>query len=163
MSGRLFAKVDFDAPPEEISDTILAGESEANLETSLAAHQADPHVLMHRPVVDLDISHEYRESSKPGHAHLLLNIDIPWEKHLQWLELSAELGIVEQGWVKAAKARGFACIRKKGVKKTKAQMEKKNYNYGQPKTEKAAFDALFKLATPKMKKKVDTYALPSPF
>lgn len=135
MIGRLFAKADFDkdSPVYDPSETEFVSESEANLETSIAASQSNPHVVMHRPVIDLDVPHEYRESSTPGHAHLLLDIDIPWEKYLQWLELSAELGIVQSGWVKASKVRRFTSIRKKGVKKTKKQKENSNYNsYPEP-------------------------------
>ena len=52
---------------------------------------------------------------------------------MQWLELSAELGIIQKGWVDAAKVRGYTTLRKFGVKKTPEQMKKKSkYTYGAP-------------------------------
>lgn len=117
MSGRLFALVDFDKPYEEADYIQFSTESVGNVETSISSHQPNPNIILHKPQLDLDISNEYRHSSTPGHGHLQIDVEIPWEKYVQWLELSAELGIVQHGWVKASKKRGFTALRKPGVKK----------------------------------------------
>jgi hypothetical protein len=117
----MFAHADLDKNADYgvTPGTKLCAEPEANLVTSLAIPQNDPNVLMHKPQLDLDVPHQYRPSSTKGNGHLLIDVPVPWEKYVQWLELSAEIGIIQTGWVNAAKVRGFTSLRKEGVKKTK--------------------------------------------
>lgn len=120
MSGRLFAYAkNLDAPSNygEFEEAQICSEEEANLEISISTSQHNPHVVMHKPQLDLDVPHGYRGSSTFGNGHLLIDVDVPWDLYVKWLELSAQIGIIEQGWVKAAKARGYTSLRKKGVKK----------------------------------------------
>lgn len=117
----MFAHANLDAKYGEPDDChFTTGGEEANLVTSVSTHQPSPHLILHKPQMDIDIPHSYTPSSSPGKGHLSLDIEVPWDKYVQWLDLSAELGIIEEGWVNAAKSRGYTTLRKPGVKKTKS-------------------------------------------
>ena len=120
MSGRLYGIANLDQDGYGTDESFkFSSELEANIETSISTHQPNPNMVLHKPQLDLDSPHQYVYSTTPGHGHLKFENEVPWDKYLQWLELSAEIGLIEPGWVKAAKSRGFTSLRKVGVKKTK--------------------------------------------
>jgi hypothetical protein len=123
VSGRMFAHANLDAAYGEDDECKFAPEGKANLVTSVSALQPSPHTVLHKPQLDLDIPSSYHYSSTPGHAHLQVDVEVPWSKYLQWLQLSADLGIIQQGWVNASKKRGYTTLRLPHVKKTEAQMK----------------------------------------
>ena len=124
MSGRMFAHANLEAKEYGQEDGCkFAPEDQANLITSVSTHQPDPHTVLHMPQMDIDIPHSYTPSSTPGKGHLALGVEVPWDKYVQWLVLSAELGIIGEGWVDAAKSRGFTTLRKPGVKKTNSSIK----------------------------------------
>lgn len=152
MSGRMFAHANLDAAYGEPDECKFAPEDEANLVTSVSSHQPNPHTVLHKPQLDLDVPNQYLYSTTPGHAHLSVEVDVPWDKYVKWLELSAELGIIEHGWVKAAKARGYTTLRRPHIKKTAAQKKKNGYNitptYPEVQLNDPFSDSVFSLPNP---------------
>jgi hypothetical protein len=65
----------------------------------------------HKPVLDLDVPHFYCESTTPGHGHLIIDVEVSWLKYLKLLEALEDCGILEPGYVSAAKARGESWMR----------------------------------------------------
>lgn len=65
----------------------------------------------HRVLMDIDVPHAYVPSTTQGHAHLIFDVDIPWDKYLHLLKVLADCGVIEPGYYKAAKARGEAWLR----------------------------------------------------
>ena len=52
----------------------------------------------HAILLDLDCKHEYRESSTPGHGHLVIEPNgsgIEWYEYRKLLELLTQLGVIE--------------------------------------------------------------------
>lgn len=66
---------------------------------------------MHKPVLDLDVPHFYTESSTPGHGHLIIDKHVPWNKYLKLLEVLEDCGILEPGYVAAARNRRESWMR----------------------------------------------------
>ena len=127
----MFAHANLDAGYGDDDECKFTGEQEANLVTSVSNSQPSPHTVLHKPQLDLDVPNHYLHSSTPGHGHLSIDVDVPWNKYIQWLELSAELGIIQKGWVNAAKKRGYTTLRLPHIKKTEEQ-KKKKYPYPAP-------------------------------
>ena len=76
---------------------------------------------MHKPVLDLDFPAKLLDSSTPGHHHLLIDKEMSWEQYVKMLDVLAEVGILQQGYVNASKERKFTCVRLPWVKKTDIQ------------------------------------------
>lgn len=72
---------------------------------------------MHKPVLDIDIPHQYYESSTEGHGHLYFDIDLTWDAYREILEVLAKHGIIGPGYLKASIARGYTAVRLPWVKK----------------------------------------------
>jgi len=47
-----------------------------------------------------------------GHYHLYLDKRLTWKQYEKLLEVMAEVGILEKGYVQAAKAQGMTLVRK---------------------------------------------------
>lgn len=73
---------------------------------------------IHYPVIDVDLPCLFVPSTTPGHGHLYIDHPLRWVDFVRLLELLAELGIVEQGYVEACKREGFASVRLPWIKKT---------------------------------------------
>lgn len=56
-------------------------------------------------------------STTEGHQHLILGVDLPWEKYIKLLAILATCGIIEQGYANASIAKGYTGIRPPWVKK----------------------------------------------
>lgn len=56
-------------------------------------------------------------SSTQAHYHLILAIDMPWNKYSDFLTQLSAVGVIESGYDKGAKARGFSAIRPPWVHK----------------------------------------------
>ena len=74
---------------------------------------------MHKPVLDIDIPIWARESTTPGHWHLIIDKELTETEYFRLLDVLAEVGIVEKPFVNAAKSRGASWIRVPWVKKKK--------------------------------------------
>lgn len=81
------------------------------------------------PIVDLDFPHEYVPSTNEGHAHLYLNVEIPYWR---WVILNWGLymgGVIEKGYFIWSLRRGGNFVRRRHIKKTTDE-EKVMYTYG---------------------------------
>lgn len=97
---------------EGLSDTEIAPDpAAANLIGSLCTNGR------HAPVLDLDFPAQLVASSTPGHFHLYLDTQLTTEQYFKLLDVLAEVGILEAGFVDASKYRGASMVRKPGVLK----------------------------------------------
>lgn len=72
---------------------------------------------VHRLVLDLDGPHQYYESTTPGHGHLYLDNDLSWEACVEIMDVLAKHGILQEGYAKASKARGYSAVRLPWIRK----------------------------------------------
>lgn len=118
LAGQMLAVVDFDAADEDYGKPVkkaTAGDS-ANVITS----KVDLDVAgttVHKPVLDIDLPAKLVPSTTPGHFHLFIDKAMTWEKYARLLDVLADVGIVEPGYVSASKQRGFTAARLPWVKK----------------------------------------------
>lgn len=70
-------------------------------------------------VINIEIGCDYAliPSSTPGHHHLILDVNLPWQKYNRLLQLSADTGIIEPGYAKASVRRKFSAIRPPWIRK----------------------------------------------
>jgi hypothetical protein len=66
---------------------------------------------LHRPVLDIDLGAQLLPSTTPGHYHLLIDRPMIWSRYLDLLDALVKAGIVEPGYVQAARARGHTAVR----------------------------------------------------
>lgn len=71
----------------------------------------------HKPVLDIDMPVKIFESTTPGHFHLFIDKEMSWEDYCKLMNVMAEVGILEQGYVKASIARQYSAIRLPWIKK----------------------------------------------
>lgn len=84
-----------------------------NLVTSLV----DTEERLHMPTLDIDIPAVLIPSSTQDHFHLYFDVEMTEEQYFKLLDVLAEVGIVEEGYVEASKKRGFSSLRLPGAKK----------------------------------------------
>lgn len=95
---------------------LLSEFAENKLIATLAEYQIAANIKWHHPPTGDLVLHTNRDlalidSSTPGHKHLILALDMPWDKYSDLLNLLAASGIVEKGYAKGSQARGFSGIR----------------------------------------------------
>lgn len=126
LLGKLVChKVDFEHEHYEGNDHSPAPLSHADVVSSVVAHAPGQTMIesllgddKHIVVVDIDHPAHLVESTTPGHHHLYVEIPpVSTEAYFRWLEASAEIGLIEPGYVSAFKARGFTCVRLPWVQK----------------------------------------------
>lgn len=71
----------------------------------------------HAVLLDLDVPAFLIPSSTPGHSHLYINKALEQDKYFKLLDVLAECGILEQGYVDASKSQGGTFLRLPWVKK----------------------------------------------
>lgn len=102
-------------------ERIEANPSEGALVASSQTDRKDPFSVpeepYHRPVLDIDIPARLLPSSTPGHHHLYLDIDVPWDKYEALLKALADARVIEEGYVLAALERKATFVRLPWVKK----------------------------------------------
>jgi hypothetical protein len=91
-----------------------ASKEDANLISSLCSDG------MHRPVIDIDVPVRYVPSSTDGHGHLYVDVPMTWEQYQGMLAALSDVGLVQEGYVRAALARGATFVRPPWVKKPAA-------------------------------------------
>ena len=72
---------------------------------------------LHYPTLDLDVVHDYRPSSTPGHAHLLIDVGVPEAAYRRLLDALVECGIVERGYASQMDRRGYTALRQPWARK----------------------------------------------
>lgn len=98
-------------PGHEISTDI----NEAHVITSQTAGDAD----MHRPILDIDFPAALIPSTTPGHFHLYLDKEIPWNTYADLIDALAHAGIIERGYADASVARAYTSVRLPWIRKKK--------------------------------------------
>jgi len=80
----------------------------------------------HKPVLDIDMPVKIFPSSTEGHFHLFIDKEMSWEDYCKLMNVMAEVGILEQGYVNASIARGCSAVRLPWIKKEGLEEVKKN-------------------------------------
>lgn len=99
------------AAGHEFTDDI----DKADVITSIAGGGRDAH----RPVLDIDLPVAVIPSSTPGHSHLYLDKEMPWDTYQELLRALEAAGIVEPGYVSASIERQYTSVRLPWIRKTK--------------------------------------------
>lgn len=77
----------------------------------------------HKPCIDLDLDCALVPSKTPGHYHLYINHDVQWEDYLNLLSAMNRCGIVQQGFLEAARYRKYtACRVPKNIQKEESDI-----------------------------------------
>jgi hypothetical protein len=92
-------------------DAVTTSEQEANIVTSYLGGE------LHAPVLDIDFGAQLIPSSTPGHFHLYFEKAMTWDNYAGLLRALGNVGILEEGYVKASLRRGYSSVRKPGVYK----------------------------------------------
>lgn len=71
----------------------------------------------HALLIDIDQPAWLIPSSTGGHGHLYVDLEIPDDALWRFLDAAAEIGLVEEGYVGACKARGMTSLRAPWVEK----------------------------------------------
>lgn len=102
---------DYDNPANELAEPhpLLGGPNVVGSLSKDGTH--------HLPCIDVDVPAKLVPSSTPGHHHLYIDVPMSWHDYCDLLDVMARCGIVEEGYVAAAKARGQTSCRLPGVRK----------------------------------------------
>lgn len=73
--------------------------------------------VKHKLLVDIDYPVLAIDSSTPGHSHLYIDKELTWDQVQRVLDVLAEVGLVEEGYVAASKRRGVTHLRVPWLKK----------------------------------------------
>ena len=105
--------------------TYVLGKNDAGVET----RRPEPDVTdcdivsslmpdgMHAPCIDIDVPVTVAPSSTPGHGHLYIDVPMTWADYERLLTVMAEVGIVEEGYLRASLTRKATHLRLPWVKK----------------------------------------------
>lgn len=72
---------------------------------------------LHIPMLDIDMPAMLLRSSTRNHYHLYIDKPMTWENYVKLLDVMAEVGILESGYVAVAKKRGRTQLRTPWTKK----------------------------------------------
>lgn len=108
-------QTDSDQIPELYVDALEeAPLDQANLVVSrFAGGGIETHALL----LDLDVEHEYWESSTPGHGHLLVNLKLTRQEWQRVMQVLRDVGVISPGYHDHSQRRGFASLRLPWIKK----------------------------------------------
>jgi hypothetical protein len=91
---------------------------EADLISSIVRDEMNPFnsphpwPAIHKPVIDIDgINMLLEPSGTAGNFHLYIDHEIEWPKYLKLLEAMTDCGLVQPGYLEAAKRRGYTSVR----------------------------------------------------
>lgn len=131
---RVLREVDFvgkkklDAAGDEYqtyAEPVVADLDKANIITSTVKGQPRVHYkgdTLHAPVLDFDFPAVLLPSTTEGHFHLMIDTMITWDNFQVLLDAMELCGLLEPGYVRATKQRGYSAIRLPWVKR-KARVE----------------------------------------
>lgn len=115
------------------SDSIEGAPEERVLKDQVPLHEATAvgsrtSTGYHQPMFDLDVPHVYVPSTTEGHGHLIFRKRISWSSYLHVMQAMADVGLLEKGFVDAARSRGEAWLRAPWIAKGEHTVE---YSDGQ--------------------------------
>lgn len=73
--------------------------------------RTEPYAQTTYLTIDLSVPYHLVPSSTPGHSHLYLNVDVPWDEYKKLLLVLAHLCVVQRGWVDTAVKHGRSVAR----------------------------------------------------
>lgn len=76
-----------------------------------------PGTGLHTIMLDLDVPAKLVPSSTPGHSHLYIDVTLPWWRYRRLLDALVEANVLEPGYVRASKVRGFTALRLPWIRK----------------------------------------------
>lgn len=105
--------------PEYVNESreVVASLEGANAVTSRTEDSLLKMDGRHKPVLDIDFPAKLIESSSEGHFHLYLDKELTWAQYEKLLITLGEIGLVEHGYVEAARRRGYTAVRLPWVRK----------------------------------------------
>ena len=71
----------------------------------------------HRPILDIDIPMHIIPSTTEGHGHLYIDKELTWWEYKRLLEVLADCGIIERGYLNVSIAREHTAVRLPWIKK----------------------------------------------
>lgn len=69
----------------------------------------------HAPCIDLDFDCDLVPSSTPGHYHLMINQEMPWDQYRKLLDAFFETGLIDRGWYTQSIRDQCSMVRQPGV------------------------------------------------
>lgn len=90
---------------------VVTDVKDATVITSREVFEKNGTSEWHQVVLDIDVPVKVLPSSTEGHHHLYIRHDMPWEDYVKLLDVLAEIGLVEEGYVEASKREGFTSVR----------------------------------------------------
>ena len=126
----IFPFEDTRQPPllgQELRHVPNIGEYGATKSEVVVSLDGDPDIITsrrlgtnnrHRVVLDIDHPAILLDSTTPGHHHLYIDFEMTWSKYERLLDVMADVGLLEQGYVDACKERGFSAVRLPWIKKS---------------------------------------------
>lgn len=144
LAGQVLARTNFENTTYGVDDHEKVADIErANLITSIVVIDIDLPVKLaafqstHKVVIDIDLPVKVVASSTPGHFHLYIDKEMNWATYLTLLEAFVAAGIVERGYLAAARSRGHTAVRLPWVQKYAGSLT----NPHVPRTDQVGFDA----------------------
>lgn len=92
---------------------------DADAVTSRVDNPRNPFTNQHKVLLDIDMPAVLVPSTNPEHFHLYIDHTMKWRDYLELLEALAKAGILQEGFVDAAKERGFTTLRTPWTRKGK--------------------------------------------
>ncbi len=123
LPGNELAFVDFEEKAEPYTRPSTTTDiDQANLLTSRVALKPDEEYDIfaepkHKVVIDLDLPAKLVPSTTPDHFHLIIDHEIGEDQYFKLLDVMAECGLIEPGYVHASKDRGYTAVRLPWVRK----------------------------------------------
>ncbi len=123
LPGNDLAYVDFSEQTEPYTrPSYVADIEQANLLTSRVSLKSTENYNpfaedKHKVVIDLDLPAKLIPSTTPDHFHLIIDHEISEAQYFKLLDVMAECGLIEPGYVHASKDRGYTAVRLPWVKK----------------------------------------------
>lgn len=98
-----------------LPEIVDPGNPKANIVTSKYLHGGARHAVL----LDIDYPAYLVKSSTPGHYHLYLDVPggVAHEDYLLLLSVLSKWGVIEKGYARTSKARGFTSLRLPHIKK----------------------------------------------
>jgi hypothetical protein len=127
VAGLRTAVVDFSDDSEKIeTDDVAKVIREAPLAEANSVSSryiSGSKLVLHKPLLDIDVPAMLVPSTTPGHHHLYIDVAIAWEDYAELLKLLGRLGILQTGYVRACLEREASWLRTPWTRKDVAHAE----------------------------------------
>lgn len=90
-------------------------------EANIVSSKVDGAEDLHKPILDIDLPVKVVPSSRPGHGHLYIDKEMPWDDYAMLLKTLWLVGIIEKGYLDASLKRKCTCVRLPWIKKANVE------------------------------------------